>query len=312
MNERAVIGLTPWLPGWLGRSAWWTEPVRAERLAAFRIGMGAVLLIDICWTYLPRAFDFFGPGSLGSPDVFAARTAEPSWRWSMLRAINDPQLLQGLLVAWAAAAFLLMIGVVPRLAAVFCWAMALSVVNLNYYLHNSGDNVRSIGLFYLMFCPSGATWSVSSWWRRRGRPARPVYIPPWPLRLLFLQLATIYFVNGAYKLTGGDWRSGSIMHYVLGNVAWTRFAYGQLPLPDFAIPLMTYTTLVWELFFPVGVMMPALRKPFLWLGVCFHLGTALLLQLAMFPYYMLCLYLPLVPWENYFSGSDAIQDRREL
>ena len=75
MNERAVVGLSPWLPGWLGRSAWWSEPVRAERLAAFRIGMGAMLLLDIFWTYLPRASEFFGPGSLGSPEVFAARTA---------------------------------------------------------------------------------------------------------------------------------------------------------------------------------------------------------------------------------------------
>src|SRR5262245_29838029 len=142
MNERTVVGLAPWLPGWLGRSAWWTVPVRAERLAAFRIGMGAVMLLDIFWTYLPRTFDFFGQGSLGSPEVFAGRTAWPHWRWSLLRGFDDPHVLQGFLVLWAAAAFLLLIGVVPRLAALVCAAMALSVFNLNFYLHNSGDNVR--------------------------------------------------------------------------------------------------------------------------------------------------------------------------
>jgi uncharacterized membrane protein YphA (DoxX/SURF4 family) len=301
MNPRTVVGLTPWLPGVLGRSAWWTEPVRAERLAAFRIGMAAVLLLDIFWMYLPRAFDFFGQGSLGSPEVFAARTVAPSWRWSLLQGVHDPRLAQAILLLWAGAAFCLLIGLFPRLAAVGCWAMAMSVYNQIYYIHNSGDNVRSIGLFYLMFCPSGAAWSVTSW-RWKG----PVYVPAWPLRLLFIQLMLIYFLNGWYKLGGGDWQNGTVMHYVLGNVAWTRFAYAQLPMPEFAVPLMTYTTLLWELTFPVGVLMPMLRRYYLWLGVLFHVGTGVLLQLAMFPFYMLCLYLPLVPWEDY---ADRWRDR---
>src|SRR5262245_27229095 len=148
MSTRTVVGLSPWLPGWLGRSAWWNEPVRAERLAAFRIGMGAALLLDVLFTYLPRAGGFFGEGSLGSPEVFAARTAWPQWRWTLLSGISDPALLQGMLWLWATAAFCLLLGILPRLSAVVAWALALSVYNLDYYLHNSGDNVRAIGLFY--------------------------------------------------------------------------------------------------------------------------------------------------------------------
>jgi hypothetical protein len=108
----------------------------------------------------------------------------------------------------------------------------------------------------------------------------------------------IYFVNGIYKLQGGDWRSGEVMHYVLANVAWTRFAYADLPLPPGTALAMTWTTLVWELGFPLLILVPKLRAPTLWLGVLFHLGTATLLPLGLFPAYMLCLYLPLVPWEK--------------
>ena len=62
------------------------------RVAALRIGVALVLLIDILACYLPRAGDFFGAGSLGSPEVFA----EPHmwWRWSVLRWIDDPRILQ--------------------------------------------------------------------------------------------------------------------------------------------------------------------------------------------------------------------------
>jgi hypothetical protein len=64
-------GVNPWLPWPFNRSPWWTQPVRAERLAALRIGLAAVLLLDLLVTYLPRAADFFGPDSLGSPGTFA-------------------------------------------------------------------------------------------------------------------------------------------------------------------------------------------------------------------------------------------------
>jgi hypothetical protein len=38
------------------------------------------------------------------------------------------------------------------------------------------------------------------------------------------------------------------------------------------------------------------------LGVLFHLGTGLVLKLGPFPLYMLCFYLPLLPWERWFPG----------
>jgi uncharacterized membrane protein YphA (DoxX/SURF4 family) len=300
MSERALMGTVPWLPWPLSTSPWWTQPVRAERLAALRIGVAAVLLVDILGMYLPQATDFFGAWSLGSPEVFADRTAWPHWRWSLLEGMADPRWVQGVLWVWAALAVCLLLGICPRLSAAGCWALSVSVLNANYYLHNAGDNVRTICLFYLMLSPCGAAWSVASCLRRRSRSG-PVCIPPWPLCLLLLQLSVIYFFNGVHKAFGEDWRSGQVLHYVIGNLGWTRFAYSQVPLPEALLPLLAYLVLVWELTFPLLMLLPATRKPALWMGVLFHLGTAVLLQLVMFPGYMLCLYLPLVPWERYFG-----------
>jgi uncharacterized membrane protein YphA (DoxX/SURF4 family) len=296
MSQTHTVGLRPALPWVLGRSAWWNEPVPAERLAALRIGVAAVLLWDVLFTYLPLAGEFFGRDSLGSPEVFGG--AHVWWRWSALRGVGDPGLLQGALGLWAVAAALLLVGVVPRLSAAFAWLMSVSVIGINYYLHNSGDNVRTIALFYLMLCPCGAVWALG----HKPRVDGPVSVPPWALRLLLIQLACIYFFNGVYKLCGPDWREGNVLHTVLGNLAWTRLPYEQLPLSYPLTQFMTWTVLIWELTFPVLVMTPWLRKPALWMGVSFHLGTAALLQLGPFPFYMLCLYLPLVPWERYTAA----------
>jgi hypothetical protein len=138
--------------------------------------------------------------------------------------------------------------------------------------------------------------------------------PPWPVRLLLLQMMAIYFLNGIYKFAGDDWRSGEIMHRVLANVLWTRFSYEQLPLLPGAIAVMTWSTLVWELGFPLLVLIPKLRAPTLWIGVLFHIGTGALFTIGPFPLYMLCLYLPFAPWESLVlwengrrrgSGTDA-------
>jgi hypothetical protein len=298
MSEPIVVGLKPWLPGPLARWTWWTEPVRAERLAALRIGVALVLLFDVLGTYLPQAHDFFGRGSLGSPEVFAGMTG-PGARWTLLRGIENPALMQAALVIWAAAAVCLLLGICPRASAATAWLFSMSVMGLNRYLCNSGDNVRTIALFYLMLCPCGAAWSVQAWWSRRRAPrSGPVYVPAWPLRLLVVQLALIYFVNGLYKFSGSHWRGGDIMHDVMANLAWTRFSYAQLPLPEVLIPFLTWITLFWELGFPLLIMMPFTRKLALWMGVAFHLGTGLFLQLGPFPLYMIALYLPLVPWEK--------------
>ncbi len=306
MNEPRIVGLKPWLPGFLGRSSWWTEPIRAERLAAVRIGTGALLLVDILWMYVPRAGDFLGAGSLGSPEVFAGRLST-GWQWSLLAGIADQGTWRVALAVWAVAAACLLVGIFPRLAAGVAWALALSVQNTNLYLHNAGDNVRHILLLYLLFTPCGAAWSVARWWERRATgDDRPAYIYPWPVRLLLVQMMAIYWVNGLYKFSGEEWRSGEIMHQVLANVQITRFSYEQLPLVPGAIAAMTWSTLVWELGFPMFVLIPKLRAPALWIGVSFHLGTAVLLTLGMFPFYMLCLYLPFVPWEKWRPGAPLV------
>jgi len=307
MGKFLLVGLEPWLPSILARSRWWTEPVRAERLAALRIGVGIVLLLDILAHYLPRAGDFFGANSLGSPEVFSAGRLSLG-RWSILAGVEDSAALRSFLVVWAIAAICLTTGLFARISAGVAWIISISVVNLDWYLHNSGDNVRNIELLYLMLAPCAAVWSLSNP-RGFSQPAdsQIVYVPAWPLRLLFIQMVFIYFFNGLYKLMGHDWRDGNVMHYVMANLAWTRVSFAQCPLPPAATQLLAWTVLVWELGFPVLVSMPSTRKITLGLGLCFHIGTGIFLPLGPFPLYMICLYLPLVPWEKYVDrrkGSD--------
>src|SRR5262249_46035095 len=103
MTKQKIAGLVPWLPWPLCRWRTWTEPVRAERLAALRIGLGLCILLDILTTYAPHVHDLYGPDSLsrvgdrdvfwyvGRPGNYAGDNRDmASWYWSIFRGFNHP------------------------------------------------------------------------------------------------------------------------------------------------------------------------------------------------------------------------------
>ncbi len=314
MKTPHVVGTTPWLPWPLSRSPWWTEPVRAERAAALRIGIAALLLIDLFISYLPEAGVFFGQGSLGGIEVFHWAGRVPNWAWSLFYGVDAPVVIWAGLILWTLAVASLLVGFWSRLSAVVVWVLAVSFMNINPFILNGGDQMRGIILFYLMLMPCGAAWSVDNWLaRRKGEPGgvsprvpepeglrlAARHIPAWPLRLLFIQMVIAYFFNGVYKLVGEQWREGSSLYYVLTDLSVARFSYAEWPTPYWFTQLFTWATMFWEIMFPMLVYIPSTRVISLWLGVSFHLGIAATMDLGMFPFYMMTLYLPLVPWERW-------------
>jgi hypothetical protein len=436
--------------------------VPAERLAALRIGLAAVLLLDVLFSYWPHRHDFFGRESLGDPVLFSWRirwnsevvaedlhdlpedivehdpfqqTLAQRWRWSLLKEVEDPTVIHAAMLAWIAGIVCLLFGLCTRSAAVIVWVLSTSFATINNAIDNAGDEIRYIMLFYLMVCPAGAVWSIDAWLGRRfgvkatraigglaafawaclvmllvlqlvptvsdlaarlllvscgvisavavwawwvPRPLRGrIFVYPWALRLLFVQLIFIYFCNGLFKATGADWNRGDSLYYVLGDLTLTRWSFAQFHLPYWLTKLFTHAVLIWEVGFPFLVVLPWvlanwLEQPgnrypvsvlwliiilglccwigwvygdsrlwklvitsalwtlvgglwysLLWLkrraplaipllattlrlivvltlsfGVAFHLGIGLSMELGGFVPYILCMYLPLLPWER--------------
>jgi hypothetical protein len=125
-----------------------------------------------------------------------------------------------------------------------------------------------------------------------------VYLSPWPLRLLFLQLVAIIFFAGLQKTAAPAWRNGDALHYFLADLNLARWPAGQLHLPFWLTQFGTWFVLGWEISFPLLVLLPMTRVLALVLAVLFHLGLALTVELGPFQFYALCLYLPLLPWER--------------
>ena len=198
----------------------------------------------------------------------------------MLRLLPDawgPQLVFGV---WVASAIGLLVGWRPLVCGLVAWACALSVWNINPGLHNGGDRLRHTLLLMVAVSCSGAVWGISSV-RAKG-DSRPVLVPGWPVKVLFVQLAVLYFFSGYYKMLSPLWRNGYVMYWVSHDLYWSLDPGPASRLPVWLHQLSALVTLIWELGFPVLAAMKRTRTVTLILGVIFHLGTLFTLEVGNF------------------------------
>lgn len=174
--------------------------------------------------------------------------------------------------------------------------------NFGSMSHTGGIVVIALGVMALS--RAGDAFSLDALWRRRRRdpPPAPGGEYRWPIRFIWILLATAYFVSGASKLmaNGLDYLHPDMMASFLRqrSFAWqTRpFTGWGLALADY--PWICAATSAWTLFAETGFWLVlisrrarALLVPAMFLT---HVGIALLLGPQFFQWMALLVFL--VPW----------------
>lgn len=230
-----------------------------------------------------------------------------------------------------------MIGFRTRLMTLAALLLATSFNHRMAELLNGGDSLFLNGLYFLLLSPAGAVWSVDAWtrerWRRwRGLPPRegPVFIEPWSVRLMQIQVACMYLFTGLVKLSDlhpdpawgwwwprGDWVDGMALYWVMNDVAITRWSYAQVPVPILVCKLLTWGTLFFEIFFWLLVMIRPLRPFVLLMGVGLHIGILITMEIGWFSQVALCWYVLFVSgervaaWVAWWAGKPQPQAQPE-
>lgn len=161
----------------------------------------------------------------------------------------------------------------------------------NHIPLSSAHQVLIVLLFCLAWADSGRVWSLDA--RRLNRKAaiRPGTVPIWPLQLMRCQIALIYLSSGLWKISYPMWRDGSAVHWALSLNVFHRFPW---PVPvDWAplIAMLTWGTVLFELFFPVLVYFRITRMPTLLAGIGLHLGLWAAMELGPFSFLMIASYI---------------------
>lgn len=309
-----MIRATPVLAIW----NFWTVPIRAEPLAAFRIAVAVVMLANLLCGAMWHLDYFCGPEQYVPAECLDDWLAR-SRRICLLRGpVSIPLLDQALPDRWVSAwkdwgakpesAYLMFglylasllcmgFGICTRLSTLAAVLLAATFWARLSWLMNGGDSLMRNALYFLLLSPAGATWSVDAWlgrlwarWREQPVSEGPVYIPPWSVRLMQIQLAIVYLFTGFAKM-GEDYFNGVAIYWVLNDVAITRVPYTVVPVPMFICMLLTWATLVFEVGFPLFVLLPWTRRWLLLAGIGFHLGILATLEVGWFSQITMCWYL---------------------
>jgi hypothetical protein len=245
------------------------RPVPAHALAAFRLTFGLYFLIYLL-AFAPRLFVSFSSAGIPIPYLI------PDWSLPPALCL----LAYGAVVA-AGVAFTLgwrtgWITPLLLLGYLYFYLLGIAVKNTAH----ERLNLLVLGLACL--ARLDAVWAV----RPTGRPDADgvCRVPVWPVRLITLQIAFLYFGAGWWKLNNPKWHSGDLLFYnFIGDWATPLAFWVARTLPNGpAWTAMSWGVIAWELALGLALFIPALRMAAVITGTLFHLSVWALLGIPEF------------------------------
>ena len=281
MTEAMADRVSPW-------DRFWFRAQSTAPMTLVRVVWGATMTI---WaiTLLPDIDPFFV-----KDDLMYERNLNPG-AWNVLPHLPDGA---GLVVCLAllVAAVATTVGWHTRLSSLVAVLMVVLLQRGNTTIFNSGDLLlRQIGVCVAL-SPCGLLWSLDARRDRRKGRYRNVLRAPYGMRFLQLSLALGYFLSAWGKSRGATWQNGTAVGLSMRIEDLQRFV-----APDWVfdqavlLNLFTWATLAFEATFFALVWNRRLRPWVLGLGVLFHLGIDLFLDIGFFSIAIYTAYLAFVP-----------------
>lgn len=251
-------------------------------LGLMRIGVAALILLDLAIRGSDLEAHYSNKGVLPLDVLYGHVWGEFTLS---IHTISGMWQVQAVLFIIAALfAIMLMFGYKTRLATIASWFLLLSLQARNPMILQGGDDLFRMVLFWGMFLPWGARYSVDSM-GKEDLQADHSYCGMAGVAYM-LQVGFVYFFSAMLK-TSPEWRAdGTAIYYAL-SLDQMRLPLGDLiyPYPGL-LKWMTFSVFYMELFVMFLFFMPVYTTFFRTLGVIaiisLHLGIAGTLFVGLF------------------------------
>jgi hypothetical protein len=189
-----------------------------------------------------------------------------------------------LYLVFIVASIALTLGIFSRVSSFIVYLGLTSLAHRNPLILNSGDTFLRVCSFWLIFTPSGARFSISSF---RFAPPEPVTIEAWGLRILQIQFMIVYAMTFLSKLQGSEWLDGTAVGTALSLHEFARF-----PVPNFVfLPwmnhLLTWGSLLIEASLGFLIWLKPLRLWIIFAALALHLGIDYAMNIPLFEWIMI-------------------------
>lgn len=255
-------------------------------LAALRIGVALVLIFDIC----QRATDlevFYSDFGL-APRSVAIDNLSSRWFVSFHFLSGAWQIQAILFLIAGLLACALLIGYRTRLATVGCWLFWVSLDVRNFHIFTGGDMLVRAVLFWSMFLPLGARYSVEHAWSHQDPESSKTIVSAGTIAFT-VQILVLYWASVVAKSGVEWWREGSAVYYALSiDYIVSSLGHALLQLPPEILKLATWSVLGYEIVGPLLLLSPWFTGPVRTLAVLgfivLHVNIALTLLIGLFPF----------------------------
>jgi len=208
---------------------------------------------------------------------------ETHLRFSILRVFDSIGLVWIMQVTLLASLLCIIFGFIPRAAAIVAFILHLNFLNRNMVMVYGVDMISSVFLFYICLGDYRRTSATRKrdWKTELGSVA---------YRLAQIQVCIIYAFAGLDKVKGPSWWNGDALWYVFFNPQYAALDFSWVAHFPFVVMALTYSSVIWEVYFPVLVWVKPVRYPVLIFGVLLHIGIGLTMSMPSFGFLMMCPY----------------------
>ncbi len=278
------------------RRDYWFGQIDSRPIAAFRIALALILLKDALY-HLPVAQIFYSDsGVIPRSAIIELARAQ---RFSVMDAMPHAWMATLFFLVWIIVLLGLLIGYRTRTMAVLNFLIMLSVHERSVFILTGADTLMRQLSFWAIFLPLAQYYSVDALRARKQRyqlsgnpadlqaPTTPQMAYAFPVRMIHIQVALVYFSTAYLKVNGEVWLRGDVMHFIK-QLDTFLLPTGEilLQLPDSVLRLMSYQALGSEILLPFfilsPILQPHLRRIGLLMGVLLHGGIALMMSIPDF------------------------------
>ena len=255
-------------------------------LALFRVALSSVICVDLI-RRLGLDLVAFHTGLGVLPGGYLLET-DSVWRLNLM-LINEQPWFAGLfLTVTLMAALAVLVGYRTRLASVILFVLMGSIVNRNPMILIGGDILILCLLFWAMWLPLGARWSVDAALSTTPPPAANLH-RSWASAGLLMQVMSVYFFSAILKNGADWWPDGLAVYYTVELDRYvTDFGRWLLEGRPGLMQALSYYVYFLEWIGPVLVFLPfwsrTLRFVVMLLLMGMHVGFILCIEIGHFPY----------------------------
>lgn len=275
-------------------------------LALFRICMAILIILDLI-IYSQEIETFYSDYGV-IPRSLSLSKLTKTWLFSLHFLSGTVQIQAALFVIAGLFAIALLVGYRTKLATFMSLVLMTSLHVRNEIILDGGDQWLRLMLFWSMFLPLGACYSIDSALNSSVEKV-PKQIFSAGTIALFGQLILVYWTTGTLKLHSDSWSSGNAVYYMFNLIQYStqiREDLLRLLSPEH-FKIITYFVLWLWILGPILFFSPILTLPFRTIAIVafsiLHLSFYFTLDLGTFPFKSIIAMIPLIPtqpWDKLF------------